>query len=337
MNNRSIDKGLRGTFLRVCRTIAALLLPAFSLAISSGAAAQADYPSRPVKIIVPFGAGGLTDSLTRLYAKELSERLGQQFVLDFKPGGSTNIGATLVAIAPPDGYTLFVSTIASNALNKWSYKRLNYDPDALTNIGIMGVNTFYFVVRPDSPFNSVQDLIKAAKESPTGLIYGSHGNGGANHLITELFRTKAGIKQLVHVPYKGPESHLDLIGGRTDFMIDGAAINLVQAGRLKALAVAFPKRWPTQPNLPTTAELGLPDITITTFFGLSAPPNTPVVVLEKLNQAIRAIAANPETEKKLLAMNMIPMLATRQETSEFIRQQSEKWGPVLKSLDISFD
>jgi len=193
------------------------------------------------------------------------------------------------------------------------------------------------VVRPESPYNSVQDLVRAAKESPTGLVYGSHGNGGANHLITELFRTKVGIKQLLHVPYKGPESHVDLIAGRTDFMIDGAAINLVQSGRLKALAVAFPKRWPTQPNIPTMAEAGYPDVTIATFFGLSAPPGTPVAILEKLNQAMRAIAANPETEKRLLALNMLPMAASRQETADFIRQQSEKWGPVLKSLNIIFD
>ncbi|MBL8383366.1 MAG: tripartite tricarboxylate transporter substrate binding protein [Burkholderiales bacterium] len=321
------------------RTHASTLLAGLLLAAtaSGGALAQADYPARVVRIIVPFGPGGLTDNLTRLFAKELSERLGQPFILDFKPGASTNIGAAAVAAAPPDGHTLFVATLASNALNKWTYKNLSYDPDRLATVGMMGVNTFYLVVRPDSPYASVQDLVRAARESSNGLVYGSHGNGGANHLITELFRTRAGIRQLLHVAYKGPESHLDLMAGRTDFMIDGAAINLVQAGKLKALAVAYPKRWPTQPNLPTMAEAGFPDVTIATFFGLSAPPGTAAPILDKLNATLRAIAATPEVEKRLLAMNMLPMPATRQETAEFIRQQSEKWGPVLKSLNISFE
>ena len=327
------DHQQRGTLRRTLVVVAALV----ALTLPLAARAQADYPNRPVKIIVPFGSGGLTDNLTRLFAKELSERLGQPFILDFKPGASTNIGAAAVSVAPPDGHTLFVATLASNALNKWTYKNLPYDPDRLATVGMMGVNTFYLVVRPDSPFNSAADLVRAARESPSGLIYGSHGNGGANHLITELFRTRTGIKQLLHVPYKGPESHLDLIAGRTDFMIDGAAINLVRSGKLKALAVAYPKRWPTQPNLPTMAEAGFPDVTIATFFGLSAPPGTPAPVLDKLNVALRAIGSTPEIEKRLLAMDMAPMPATRQETIDFIRQQSDKWAPVLKSLNISFE
>lgn len=320
--------------LSICGLLGTLLL---GLAWPLYSAAQADYPNRPVKVIIPFDAGGLTDSLTRLYAKELQEKFGQPFVIEFKPGASTNIGAAALANSAPDGYTLFVSTLASNALNKWSYKSLPYDPDKFSEIGIMGINTFYVVVRPDSPYNSVQDLVKSARESSAGLIYGSHGNGGVNHLVTELFRSKTGIRELVHVPYKGPTSHIDLMAGRIDFMIDGAAINFVQSGKLKALAVAFPKRWPTQPNIPTMAEAGFPDVTIMTFFGLSAPPNTPAPILDRLNQAMRSIAERPDIEKRLQALNMMPMSSSRQETTSFIKAQSAKWGPVLKSLNISFD
>lgn len=306
-------------------------------AVAPPALAQSDYPVRPVKILVPFGAGGLSDNLTRLYANELSARLNQPFVLDFKPGASTNIAATALAHAAPDGYTLLVATMASNALNKSSYRTLGYDPDRFVSVGMMAVNTFYLVVKPDSPWNNVQDLVRAARDNPKGLSYGSHGLGGVNHLITELFRTRAGISQLVHVPYKGPESHVDLMAGRTDFMIDGAAVNHVQAGKLKALAVAFPKRWPTQPSVPTMAEAGYPDVTMMTFFGLSAPPGTPAPVADKLNAALRQIASQPEFEKRLLAMNMMPQPMTRAEMGEFIAQQSQKWAPVLRSLNIQFD
>lgn len=303
----------------------------------ANAQAQSDYPSRPVRILVPFGAGGLSDNLTRLYANELSARLGQPFVLDFKPGASTNIAATALAQAAPDGHTLFVATMASNALNKWNYRNLGYDPDRFVAVGMMAVNTFYLVVRPDAPWNSVADLVRAARESQKGLVYGSHGLGGVNHLVTELFRAKAGIGPLVHVPYKGPESHVDLMAGRTDFMIDGAAINLVQAGKLRALAVAYPRRWPTQPNVPTMAEAGYPDVTMMTFFGLSAPPGTPAAIADKLNVALRQIATQPEFEKRLLGMNMMPQAMTRPEMTEFIAQQSQKWGPVLRALNVSFD
>jgi tripartite-type tricarboxylate transporter receptor subunit TctC len=301
------------------------------------ALSQADYPNRPVKVVSPFAAGGITDAITRNYTKGLQDRLGQPFVLDHRPGASTNIAGAAVAAAPPDGYTLFISTLASHALNKWSYKNLPYDPDKLTTAGMMGVNAFYVVVRSDSPYNSVQDLVKAAKESPTGLSYGTHGEGGANHIITELFRIRAGIPNLLHIPYKGLESHRDLIAGRIDFMIDGSAITLVNSGRLKAIAVAYPQRWPTQPNVPTMAEAGYPDATIATFFGISAPPGTPNPILDKLNQALIEIGKDPEVEKRLMALNVLTMPATRQDTEIFVRQQSDKWRPVLKSLNIAFN
>jgi tripartite-type tricarboxylate transporter receptor subunit TctC len=306
--------------------------------LALGASAQADYPNRPVKIIVPFSAGGMSDGLTRMFAKELQERLGQPFVLDFRPGAATNIGAAAVASAAPDGYTLFVSTMASHALNKWSYRSLSYDPDTMANVGMIGVLTSFLVVRPDSPFKTVDDLVRAAKTNPNGLSYGTHGAGGPNPLIAELLRSRAGIKTMVHVPYRGlPQSSVDLIGGRIDFMIDGASINLVESGRLRALAVTYPKRWPTQPSIPTMGEAGFPDVTMTAFFGIAAPANTPPAILNKLNEVLRTIGVNPEIEKRMLAMNVMPMPVGRVETTDFIRVQSEKWRPVLKDLNITFD
>lgn len=299
--------------------------------------AQAEYPSRPVKLISPFPAGAFTDGIARAYTKELQERLGQPFILDHKPGASTNIATSFVSSAPADGHTLLISTLASHSLNKWSYKNLNYDVEKMMSVGMMGVNAFYVVVRSDSPFNSLQDLIKAAKESPNGLAYGSHGEGGANHVVTELFRSQAGIGKLIHVPYKGGESHRDLIAGRLDFMIDGAAINQVIGGRLKALAVAYPKRWPTQEKIPTMAESGYPEVTIATYFGLSAPAGTPTPILEKLNFHMREIAKDADFQKRMLAMNVQALPMTRQDTDGFIKLQTDKWKPILKSLNISFD
>lgn len=308
------------------------------LVSSATAFAQSDYPNKPVRIVVPFSAGGMSDGLARLYTKELSDRFGQAFILDFKPGAATNLGALAVATAPPDGYTLFVSTMASHALNKWSYKNLNYDPDAMVNVGLLGVVPSFLVVRPDSPFKTFDELVRAAKSSPQGLSYGTHGAGGPNHLITELLRSKSGIPQLLHIPYKGlPQSSLDLIGGRIDFMIDGASINLVEGGRLRALAVTYPKRWPSQPNVPTMAELGYPDVTMTAFFGISAPAGTPTQIVEKLNQALKSIGSSQDIEKKIMAMNVLPLPLNRQETSSFIKEQSEKWRPVIKSLNIVFE
>ena len=307
-----------------------------ALMIFSGVVqAQAEYPNRPVKIVIPFPVGGLSDSLARLYGKELSERLGQPFIVESKPGASTNIGAAYVASAPNDGYTLLVTTIATNALNKWSSRPLSFDPHGFSEIGMLGVNTLYVMVGANSPYRTVQDIVKAAKENPQGLSYGSFGIGTPNHMLAEMFKQSAGIQKLTHVPYKGAsDSSIDLMTGRIDFMIDGATINLANSGKLRALAVTFPERWPTQPGVPTMAEVGFPDVTISTYFGLAAPPNTPNSILDRLNAALRAISSTPEMEKKLLALNVMPMSVSRQEATSFMRQQSEKWGPLYKTLEL---
>ncbi len=324
-------KSLSGKFLN------GLIFPALTalLLFSSFAHAQTDYPNRPVKIVIPFPVGGLSDSLARLYGKELSDRLGQPFIVESRPGASTNIGAAYVASSPNDGYTLLVTTIATNALNKWSNRPLSFDPHGFSEIGMLGVNTLYVMVGANSPYRTVQDIVKAAKENPQGLSYGSFGIGTPNHMLAEMFKQSAGIQKLTHVPYKGAsDSSIDLMAGRIDFMIDGATINLAISGKLRALAVTFPKRWPTQPGVPTMAEVGFPDVTISTYFGLAAPPNTPPAILERLNAALRAISSTPDIEKKLLALNVMPMSVSRQEATSFMRQQSEKWGPLFKTLEL---
>ena len=183
--------------------------------INGVAHAQSEYPNRPVKIVIPFPVGGLSDSLARLYGKELSDRLGQPFIVESKPGASTNIGAAYVASAPNDGYTLLVTTIATNALNKWSNRPLSFDPHGFSEIGMLGVNTLYVMVGANSPYRTVQDIVKAAKENQQGLSYGSFGIGTPNHMLAEMFKMSAGIQKLTHVPYKGAsDSSIDLMTGR---------------------------------------------------------------------------------------------------------------------------
>lgn len=298
--------------------------------------AQSDFPNKPIKLIFPFGPGA--EVTTRAVLKSMSDKLGQPFIIDFKPGASTNIGAALAAQAAPDGYTLFFSTIGSNVLNKLLHKNLTYDPDSLVPIGLIGQVSSYLIVRNDSPFKSVDDLVKAAKSTPTGLSYGTHAIGGPNHLVGELFKNKAGIKELVHVAYKGlNESSTDLIAGRIDFMWDAGAIRLVEQGRLRALAVAYPERWPTLPNLPTMAELGYPEVTLTAFGGIHAPAKTPAHIVDKLSSALMSALTEPEVKKVVLQGNMVSKPMSKQETAEFIKGLTVKWSPIVKSLNISLD
>ena len=298
--------------------------------------AQSDYPNKTIKLVFPFGPGA--EGTTRSVLKSMSDKLGQPFIIDFKPGASTNIGAALAAQATPDGYTLFFSTIGSNVLNKLLHKNLTYDPDSLVPIGLIGQVSSYLIVRNDSPFKSVDDLVKAAKSTPTGLSYGTHAIGGPNHLVGELFKNKAGIKELVHVAYKGlNESSTDLIAGRIDFMWDAGAIRLVEQGRLRALAVAYPERWPTLPNLPTMAELGYPEVTLTAFGGIHAPAKTPAHIIDKLSSALMSALTEPEVKKVVLQGNMVSKPMSKQETAEFIKGLTVKWSPIVKSLNISLD
>ena len=298
--------------------------------------AQSDYPNKPIKFVIPFAAG--TDQMTRPLLQSLSEKLGQPIVIDYQPGAATSIGASYVYRSKPDGYTLFLGTMASHVLNKLTYKKLNYDPDSLSVVGMIGVIPSYLLVRVDSPLKSVEDLIYAAKHSSGGLSYGTHAIGGPNHLVGEIFRIKAGIKELVHVPYKGlRESSADLLTGRIDFMWDAGAITLVQQGKLRVLGVAYPERWPTLPNVPTMAEAGFPDVTISGFYMIAAAPGTPNAILDKLNDALRYVLVETEMKKRIFDLNIIPRAMSRQETAAFMKVQSEKWTPVMKSLDINLD
>jgi tripartite-type tricarboxylate transporter receptor subunit TctC len=296
------------------------------------AASQDAYPARPVKIVVPYPAGGLTDSAVRVFAQGLSELLGQQFIVEYRAGGGTNIGAAYAAHSAPDGYTLYAANFASNAVNKWLYKKLSYDPDKdFAPVALMTLSPQFLVVHPSVPVKSVKDLVRLAKTSPGKLTYGSPGIGSPNHIVGELFRTQTDIK-VVHVPYKGSAmSSFALVGGETDYIFDATAMTYVHAGKLKVLAVAYTKRWPTEPDVPSMAELGFPRISVEPFFALVAPANTPVSIRQKLNDAARTVAKRPDVTTRLAPVGLIPMALTLKETDDFLRDQSTKWAPVVKA------
>ncbi len=296
------------------------------------AAAQTVFPSKPVRIVVPYPPGGATDSAVRVFADGLTGLLGQQIIVDYKAGGGTNIGAAFVAQSPPDGYTLYAANFASNAVNKWLYKNLTYDPNKdFAAVAMMTISPQFLVVHPSVPVKSVKELVSLAKASPGKLTYGSPGIGSPNHIAAELFRMETGIKVL-HVPYKGSAmSSLALLGGETDYIFDATAMTYVHAGKLKVLAVAYNKRWPTEPNVPSMAELGYPGVSVEPFFALVAPAATPLAIRQKINDSARAIAVRPDVATKLSPIGLIPVAYTLQETSDFLRVQGTKWQSVVKA------
>ena len=309
-----------------------------SCLVSPIASSQTEYPNKPVRIVVPYPPGGATDSAVRVFADGLTGLLGQQIIVDYRAGAGTNIGASYVASSAPDGYTLYVANFASNAVNKWLYKKLSYDPQKdFAAVAMLTVSPQFLVVHPSVPVKSVKDLVRLAKANPGKLTYGSAGVGSPNHIAAELFRMEAGI-QAVHVPYKGSAmSSLALLGGQTDYIFDATAMTYVHAGKLRALAVAYTKRWPTEPNLPSMAELGYPGVSVEPFFALVAPANTPLPIRQKLNDAARAIATRPDVATKLSPIGLIPLAYSVKETADFLREQGSKWAPVVKASGAAVD
>lgn len=309
-----------------------------SFLITINVAAQLIYPKGPVKIVVPYPAGGAADITTRIFAQRLTELIGQPFIVDNKPGGGTNIAAAIVARSLPDGYTLFVDNFATHGVNKWLYKELPFDPDKdFVAAALMVQGPMFLIVNPLLQVSSVQDLINLAKTKPGKLTYGSVGIGSPNHIVAELFRMHTNIN-VVHVPYKGSvEANRDLLAGQIDFVFDATAMSLVRAGKLKALAIAHTKRWPSEANIPSMAELGFPGVSVSTFFALVAPTNTPIFILDKLNDAARTIAKEPEVISKLMQIGLIPSTANQKEVVDFLNEQSTKWKPILEASGAKVD
>ena len=322
------------------RAWGAALAAVVALAASAPAAAQGSYPSKPVRLVVPFPAGGTTDILARAVAQKLSETWGQQVIVDNRPGAGGNIGSELVAKSPPDGYTLLMGTVGTHAINPSLYAKMPYDhvKDFTPVILVAGVPNV-LVVNPALPVNSVPELIAYAKANPNKLNFASSGNGTSIHLSGELFKTMTGA-QMTHVPYKGSSPALtDLIGGQVQLMFDNlpSSLQFIKAGKLRALAVTTAARSQALPDVPTLAESGLPGFEASSWFGVLAPAGTPPAIVEKINGAVAAWLASPEAKEKLAGQGAIAAGGTSDAFVRHIADESSKWSKVVKASGAHVD
>jgi tripartite-type tricarboxylate transporter receptor subunit TctC len=320
----------------------ATLVGALALAslVTPLAGAQPAYPSKPVRLVVPFPAGGTTDLLARAAAQKLFEAWGQQVIVDNRPGAAGNIGAELVAKAPPDGYTLLMGTVGTHAINTSLYAKMPYDhvKDFTPVILVAGVPNV-LVVNPGVPVNSVAELIAYAKANPGKLNFASSGSGTSIHLSGELFKTMTGV-QMTHVPYKGSAPALtDLIGGQVQLMFDNlpSSLALIKGGKLKALAVTSLQRSAALPDVPTVAESGLPGFEASSWFGLLAPAGTPKDIIAKLNGEVAKWLATPEAREKMAAQGAIPAGKSPEDFVRHIAAETAKWQKVVKESGAKVD
>jgi len=319
------------------------LLPLLALTLcATGAHAQgaADFPARPIRLVVPFPPGGATDIAARLIGERMSADWKQPVTVDNRPGAGGNIGADVVAKAAPDGYTLIVGVTGSHAINTSLYARMPYDPvkdfEAISQVAVV---PNVVVVHPSVPAQTLRELVALAKKEPGKLNYASLGSGTAAHLTMEMFKTAAGI-DLTHIPYKGSSPAVaDLIAGQVQTMIDGlpSALPHVKAGKLRALAVTSAHRSAAAPDLPTIAESGYPGFSADAWSGLFAPKGTPRPIVDKLAAETQRILKLPEVQKRLADLGAEPVGSTPAEFSEHVKREIDKWARVVKASGARVD
>lgn len=316
-----------------CAASACLLLGAV------GASAQTAYPTKPVRIVVGFSAGGTTDIVARIMAKELTATLGQPFVVDNKPGGGSNIATDLVAAAPPDGYTLLFVAVTS-AINQTLYPNVKFDLNRDFDAVALGAKVpNMLVVHPSVPAKNVKEFIDWARANEGKISYASSGSGTSIHMAGEMFKVRTGLKTQ-HIPYKGSAPAVtDLIGNQVQFMFDNmpASWPHVQAGKLKALAVTTKTRSATAPDLPTLEESGVAPFDVSSWFGLIAPKGTPQDVIDKLNKAMNAAFDKPEVKEAYAKLGAVAEKNTPRDFSQFISAEIKNWAPVVKASGAKVD
>ena len=304
------------------------------------AAAQAAYPTKPIRLVVPFAPGGSADVVGRLIAEELRAGLGQPVVVDNRPGAGGNIAGDMVAKSPADGYTLLLAAAGPIAINPSLYGRMPYSPATdLAPVALLARDHQLMAVTPSVPARDVREFIAYAKANPGKVSFGSPGNGTPAHLGGELFNQMAGT-QMVHVPYKGSAPAMnDLISGQITVMIDNmpALLPQVQAGRLRALGVASPSRASGAPDIPTVAESGLPGFNVTAWKGLMAPAGTPKPIVAKLNEVAVAAVAKPEIRKRLVDLGAEPGGGSPEDFGALIAKDSRSWAALVKSTGARVD
>jgi tripartite-type tricarboxylate transporter receptor subunit TctC len=304
------------------------------------ASAQQEYPTKTIRIIVPFAPGGSTDIFARYIADKLAPAIGSPVVVENRAGAGGNIGAEAVARAAPDGYTLLMATTGVMSINNALYPSMTYDAakDFEPVIFVASI-TNVLIVPPELPATSVRELIALAKEKPGSLSFGSSGAGSSTHLSSELFKSMAGI-DILHVPYKGSSQAItDLIAGRISMIIDNmpGAISFIKAGRLRALGVTGSKRSPAVPDVPTIAEAGLPGYESLSWSGIAVPTGTPKDIIVRLNRDIAAILMLPDIREKFAQAGADPIGGSPQEFAEHIRGEREKWSKLIRDRGITLN
>lgn len=325
------------------RTLVTSLAAATLLGSPLVSLAQADvaatYPNKPVRIVVPYTPGGFNDTLARLVGKKLQEAWGQPFVVDNKPGGGTVIGTDNGLKSPADGYTLTIASFPT-VVNQFLFKKLPYNTEKdIAPVIVAGAAPNLLVVRAESPYKSMKDLLAAAKAQPDRINYASAGAGTSLHLAMEYFKSVTGTK-MAHIPYKGSAPMVtDLLGGQVDVMFDNFpnAQPHVKAGKMRALAITASKRSPVFPDVPTVAEQGYPGFEVSPWYGFMAPAGTPRPILQKLNVEINKILAMDDVKSVFAAQGVDVIGGSLQDFEAYFKAQSQRWGPVIRSADIALD
>jgi tripartite-type tricarboxylate transporter receptor subunit TctC len=315
----------------------ALIGLAFMFAFAQPVAAQ-DYPSRPVTIIVPFAAGGGTDILARMLTAKLEQRLQKSFLIENKPGGGSTTGANAAAKAAPDGYTLLMAPSPTMAVTVAIYKHLPYDPAAdFLPLALIAQTPFALIVTPSLPVQSVQDLIKLAKEKPGQLAYGSAGPGTPHHLYAEMFKSMTGI-EINHVPYRGSLPILnDIAGGHLPmtFVDFGPAVGFLQSGKVRPIGISTKTRLSTFPDIPPINEAGVPGFEAASWQMLVAPAKTPRPIIDKLHAELKSILALPDVKDQILKGGMLPMENPSVEgLHDFVKSEIVRWGKVVEQAGL---
>lgn len=320
-------------------TLAAAAAGALALLPVAATAQGEAWPARQLKLVVPFPAGGSTDSVGRLLAAELSKELGQTVVVENKGGANGNIGSDMVAKAPADGYTLLLSGVGSNAISYSVYKNMPYRNSDFAHISLLATGPNVLVANNEFPGETFAEFIKLTRENPGKYTHASSGSGSSGHLAMEMLEQAAKI-DLVHVPYKGGAAAItDMIGGRVSvmFLNQDTLLPQVRSGKLRALAVASAKRNPAYPDTPTVAESGYPGFSAESWFGLSAPANTPPAVIQKLNQATVKALSSAEIRQKLESVGFVVVADDPKSFSAFVEAEIAKWGKAAKASGAKLD
>jgi tripartite-type tricarboxylate transporter receptor subunit TctC len=321
------------------RFIQKLSICAFSLGsiLASVAAAQSNYPNKPINLIVPYGAGGSADSRSRQLGQKMSVLFKQPIVIENKPGAGGNIGTEFIARAAPDGYTIGMGNFAPMAVNKTLFGNLRYDPETdISPIMLVEKGPLVLVVNPNSPYKTIGDIVAAAKAKPGVLTFSSGGIGGSHQLSAELFELNADIS-MIHVPYKSGSAALtDLMAGNVDIMFDQmySAVPNIKADKLRPIAITSKKRSPLLPNVPSFSELGYPKVEVLNWQGLIAPKGTPKAIIDKLNAAANEALKDPGVREIMLSQGNEIGGGSPAEFAALIKSESTKWSAVVKAANI---